>query len=169
MKTMEHIDKTTEIVRTPTSPMSIHKMLIVILLGAAALILFNGYLGDVRRKQNALAQAELHADRYLMRMGDENILLLNFELDFEDKQIAKLFRMEWLPSNHARILRQTDQPVVVAQSVILPLFLSTDGRAVIFFDKGQYNVQWLTHAEFDQVQAAQQSEIERISSSLSGL
>lgn len=168
MESLDHNEKTTETVRSQPRRMSINKMLIFILMGATALIVFNGYLGDMRRKQNALAQAEIHVDRYAKRLGDAKILPLNHELDVKDEQIAKMFRMEWLSSNDARILRHTDQPVVVAQTVTLPLFLSADGRAVIFFDKGQYNIQWLTLAEFDQVHATQNTEIARIASSQSG-
>ena len=162
MDTTDNTQTAAESLRPRTRRFSTSQMLVFLLLGAAALMVFNGLLGDMRRKQNALAQAKLHAQTYVKRAGESNRLPLNLEPGISDLQPAKMFRMEWLSSNEARLLRTSNQPVMVAQTVVLPFFLSADGRAVIFYNDGQFYEKWMTLTEFNQQLTRQQVELDRI-------
>lgn len=144
---------------TPLKPrrLSIAQMIILLLIGAIVLMVFNFLLGDFRRKQNAIAQAQLHAQHYTRLAGESGLLPLNLEPKIDDTKTTRMFQMEWLSSDQVRKFRTSDTPVIIAQTVELPQLLTTYGRAVILYHEGNYTTKWMTLSEFDQ-QITQQTE-----------
>lgn len=144
--------------RSTSRRLSIPHMIILLLIVAVVFIGFNFLLGDYRRKQNAIAQAQMHAQHYTRLAGESGLLPLNLQPKIEDDEITKMFRMEWLNSLQVRKHRNSHSPVIIAQTIELPLFLSSNGRAVILYHEGKYTVQWMTSSEFNQ-NISQQQEI----------
>jgi len=143
--------------RSTSRRTSIAKMIIFLLFVAIAFMIFNFLLGDFRRKQNALAQAQMLSEHYAQIAGDSKKIPLNLEPKINNNEISKMFRMEWLSSDDVRKFRDSESPVIIAQTIKLPLFLSANGRAVVIYDKGQYSATWMTASEFDRQLAQQQS------------
>lgn len=144
--------------RSTPHRLSIPQMIILLMIVAVVFIVFNFLLGDFRRKQNAIAQAQLHAQHYARLAGESGLLPLNLQPKIDDDETTRMFRMEWLSSDQVRKHRNSDTPVIIAQTIELPLFLSTNGRAVILYHKGKYTAHWMTIPKFNQ-QISQQQEI----------
>ncbi|MGB2984336.1 MAG: hypothetical protein WBE26_00520 [Phycisphaerae bacterium] len=143
--------------RTPVS-----RSVIILVVGTVALFVFILVQGDLRRRQRAMEQAHLHAAALAKRVGEAGALPLNLELLPTPERKAKTYRVEQLSRQDARHLRKSGKRVIVAQTVPLPQVLTPDGRAVIFFEGGKFDVEWLTLPEFDELYAAQQDEIRRL-------
>lgn len=147
---------------SPATPrrLSISQMIILLLIVAVVFMAFNFLLGDFRRKQNAIAQAQLHAQHYAQLAGDSGLLPLNLKPKIDDNETTRMFRMEWLSSDEVRKYRNSDTPVIIAQTIELPLFLSANGRAVILYHNGIYTAQWMTIPEFNLQMEQQQKSID---------
>ena len=134
---------------------------VLLLLAAATLIVFIGVLGDIRRQSNALLQAERHAATYAGRAEGTGILPLNLEPEAQDESGAGMIPIEWLGPDEARLLRKCRERVIVARTVPVVKAMGRNGRAVVFFRNGQFDVEWVTLSEFDELHTAQRAEIQR--------
>ncbi len=149
-----------------TPPIRRHRVrftsLIILVVAALALLAFIGVLGDVRRQRNAVLQAERHAEVYAARAGETGTLPLNLEPAKAEPAGTKMISMEWLSADEARLLRKSAGRVIVAWTVAMVRALGQDGRAVIFFEDGRFDVEWVTLARFREIRAAQEAEIRRL-------
>ncbi len=117
--------------------------------------------GDLRRRQRAMEQAKWHAATLAERTGPGGALPLNLEPAAAPRRRSPMFKIEWLDREEARLLRKRAEPYVAAQTVPLLQVLAPDGRAVILFQDGRFDVKWLTLSEFDARFAEQQRRIRR--------
>jgi len=135
---------------------------ILLLLAIVALVAFIALMGDARRSRNCLHQAELHAATLADRAAPTNVLPLNLDPSPPGSSDPTALDFDWIAMSEARVLRGTDERVVVAWSIPVLKFFGRDGRAVIFFHQGRFEARWLTLSEFEQAQAAQAALIERL-------
>jgi len=136
-------------------------LVVLLLVAAATLLVFIGLLGDFRRQGNALTQAKQQAAVYAGRSAGTGILPLNLEPEVGTESGAETISVEWLSAEEARLLRKSGSRVIVARTAPVVRALGRDGRAVVFFKDGRFDVEWVTLAEFEALRAAQQVEIAR--------
>ena len=141
---------------------SVFHSAIVLLLATLALVAFICMLGDLRRKNNAITRTRWHADAFARRVAGTDVLPLNLEPDVPPELRNQIIQVEWLPRDAARYLRSSQRRVIVAYTRPLPRVLGSNGRAVVFFQDGRFDVEWLTLSRFDGLFAAQQEEIQRL-------
>jgi len=159
-KTVGKLDVTTA--PTPTKRPPLLRSVVFLLLSAGVLLIFIALLGDWRREHNILAQLESHAAAYASRMSEGGVVPLNLELS--DSRDPKSRLMDaWLSPDEARILRGADRRILAAWTVPLPRVLGADGRGVIFFEHGRFNVEWVPLKLFNALLADQTSEVRRLS------
>lgn len=149
--------------RTP-----IHRSAIVLTVCTIALLAFIFVQGDSRRRQRAIDQLRRQAATLVERVGESGILPLNLEPDTDPTQQSKAVRVDWLTRQDVRLLRKSAGRKIVVQTIPVRQVLARVGRAVIFFEKGRFDVEWLTLAEFDEQYAAQLDEIRRQSGDAHG-
>jgi len=136
---------------------------VVLAAGTLATVAFILVLGDVRRKNNALTQARWHAAKFTERIDESGLLPLQLRLDTPPDGAEKMLALDWLPAETAVLLRRAEQRVLAAQTPPVRQDLGLDGRAVIFFQNGRFEVQWLAPSEFDAALTAQKAELRRLS------
>jgi hypothetical protein len=159
--TVGKLDATT--VPTPTKSPPLLRSVVFLLLSAGALLIFIALLGDWRREHNILAQVEAHAAEYATRMSEGGVVPLNLELNVSRDPKSRLMDA-WLSPDEARMLRGADRRILAAWTVPMPRVLGADGRGVIFFELGRFNVEWVPLHQFDVLLAGQNAEVKRISS-----
>ncbi len=142
--------------RTP-----IHRSAIVLAICTIALLAFILVQGDSRRRQRAIEQLKRQTATLLERVGENDILPLNLEPNTDPTQQSKTLRVEWLTRQDARLLRKSTGRKIVAQTIPVRQVLGREGRAVILFEKGRFDVEWMTLSEFDEQYTAQLDEIRR--------
>ncbi len=154
---------TTEKPRPP-----VRRSVAVLVVATLALVVFILVLGDIRRKNTPLAQAQWYASQLTDRLGSARALPLNLDVDVSPAHEPKLRRFNRLTPERARTLRQAGRRVVAAYTNPINRVLAPDGRAVVFFEAGSFSAEWLSLAEADVVLAAQQSLIQSLSDSNAG-
>lgn len=127
-------------------------MLVLAVLGLAAFILG---LGDIRRQRYAMEQVRVHAAAFQRRVSESGTLPLNLEPETPPQGGEKLIPLEWLDRESAGRFRGLPGPVIVVQTVPVLRTLGPDGRAVVRFDQGRFEVGWMTLKQFDEAIAAQ--------------
>ncbi len=134
----------------------------VLVLAVATIILFVFILvqGDIRRRQRNVDQAFWHAGTLAERAGETGVLPLNLEPVPTPGRQPGMF--EWVDRDDARHLRNSDERVIAAYTVRPLQLLLRDGRAVIVFERGRFDVEWMTLSRFDELFAAQREDIRRI-------
>ncbi len=157
---MENLDPTLSPVRTSRSP--ILRTLVFLLLSAGALLVFIALLGDWRRERNVLASLDSYVVEYEGRVGDAGALPLNLELDVPGDPSSRLIET-WLAAAQANVLRASPRPVLAAWTIPIIRVLGADGRGVIFFEQGQFRVEWVPLPRFDRLFADQASDIQSLS------
>jgi hypothetical protein len=159
-KTVGKLDATTA--PTPAKRPPLLRSVVLLLLSAGALLIFILLLGDWRREHNILAQLEAHAAEYASRMSEGGIVPLNLELD--DSRDPKSRLMDaWLSRVEAQMLRGADRRILAAWTRPMLRVLGADGRGVIFFENGRFDVEWVPLKLFDSLLADQTSAIRRLS------
>ena len=138
------------------------RTILVLVVAAGALLAFIAALGDFRRQQNALGQMWWHVGTYTMRMADTDQLPLNLEPDVAPARQSKMIKVHWINRDEARTLRDSTGRIITTYSARMPRALARDGRAVVVFEDGKFNVEWLSLASFDDALQAQQREIDRL-------
>ena len=124
---------------------------------SAFLIVFILFLGDLRRQERALNQCRWHASTLTSRLGPGNALPMNLEPIESPQREAGMLRLEWLDRDQVRTLRDLNVRRIVAQTASILQVVGRDGRGVIAFDDGQFEVNWMTLSEFDKAVAMQES------------
>lgn len=147
--------------RRPRSFGQAVRTVVMLFVAASALLVFIALLGDVRRKQNTLAQMNWHVDTYAARMADTVQLPLNLDPDIPPARKAVMIKVRWIGRNDARALRTSDEPVFASYSTRIPQVLGRDGRAVIVFEGGTFRVEWMPVDVFDAAIEQQRERIER--------
>ena len=137
-------------------------------VATAGLVAFILGLGDFRRQRNALAQVRWQATNYERRIGTGGLLPLNFEPDVPPEGRRRMIPLEWLDHQSAGMLRGSDRPIIVAQTVPILQVFGRNGRAVMIFRAGKFSVEWMALPRFDEVYAAQQELIRRVATERSG-
>lgn len=160
-KTLGKLDATTA--PTPPQRPPLLRSVVLLLISAGALLIFIALLGDWRREHNILAQLEAHAAEYASRMSEGGVVPLNLELNISRDPKSRLMDA-WLSPDEARILRGADRRILAAWTVPMLRVLGADGRGVIFFAHGRFNVEWVPLKQFDVLLAEQSAEVKRISS-----
>lgn len=143
---------------------SLLRNVIVLGIAAAALLTYIGSAGYVRRKGNAIAQGERHAQALMLLMGDSRQLPLNLEPQPQSNAHGRPIAFAWLDRESARSLRGRGERIIVAQSSPLPGVFARRGRAVMFFEDGEFDVEWLTLRDFDRLAADQDALLRRLES-----
>ena len=138
----------------PRTP--IYRSVIVLTIGTIALFIFILVQGDVRRRQRATEQARSYAATLAKRVGDAGTLPLNLGPD------QMILQIEWLSRQDAGHLRKSAERGIVAQTKPVLQVLAYDGQAVIFFQNGRFDVEWLALSKFDERHAAQRELIRRL-------
>lgn len=133
----------------------VRRSVIFLAIATVALAVFILGLGDWRRMRMARSEAELYANELSKRMGDGLALPLNLEIAGSPELKPKLHRFDWLTSEQARRLRSKDGRFIVAQTAEVRQVLRSNGRAVIFFQAGEFQCEWLRRSKFDALYAAQ--------------
>ena len=164
METPGVVNPDSAAVRSARRRVLLFRSVLWLVLTTVALLVFILVLGDVRRKNNALAQVTAHAAVYSERVGKDGTVPLNLEVDlstFLAGQQVKAFHIEWLSRDDARLLRGSAQSIIVAHTVPLSQTLAPNGRAVVLFTDGKFDVTWMALSQFDAQWEAQQQEVER--------
>lgn len=144
------------------------KSVVVLAVATVALLGFMLALRDLRWRQRAMEQAQWHADILAERVGDAGVLPLNLGRTPTPGQTGTGLRLERLSRPEARVLRDSDQRVLVAQIIAPRLTLARDGKAVVLFEDGRFVVEWLTLSELERVRAAQREELRRLGGEATG-
>lgn len=131
--------------RTRPSPLRSALLLLIALGGLVCFILG---LGDIRRQRYAVEQARWHAAQFQKRVGDGGLLPLNLEPEAAPTGVTQMIPLQWPDHQAASALRERTGKILVAQSVRISQSIRSDGRAVIFFDKGRFEAVWMTEPEF---------------------
>ena len=150
-----------ESARPSPGPTPILRLVFLLVLATAAFTLFSLGLGDLRRKDVAISQARRYAEQLQATVDEATVLPLNLRIEVLPGMKTRMFAVESLSPQHARLLRGSDQPVIAAWTVPISRRLASDGRAVVFFEAGRFNSRWLTLSQYDELAAAQDSEIRR--------
>lgn len=147
---------TTSGVRHP--PRRILRSVVFLLISTGALLIFIAFLGDWRREHNILAQLRKYAAKYSSRMGEGGALPLNLELDVPRDPRSRLIDA-WLSPNETRILRGSSRAILAAWTIRLPRLLGPNGRGVILFENGSFDVKWVPLGQFDASLAEQSAQL----------
>jgi hypothetical protein len=136
----------------------------VILLAICTVALLTLILasGDFRRRQRAMEQMQWHASVLTGRIGPGGHLPLNLEPDPAPGRMSGMLRIEWMPRDDARLMRDSGKRCAVAQTGPLLQVLGREGRAVLFFESGNFDAQWMTLEQFNDYFAKQQEELRRL-------
>lgn len=158
--TQPHSRPTSELVpafrvATRRSPL---RAVVPLLLLTGVLLVFIAWLGDWRRKHNIETLLNGQVQEYVKRTNDAGLLPLNLKPDMPLDPQSRLFE-GWLTADEARVLRSSDQEVMVAWTVPLLRVLGRDERGVIYFHRKQFDVRWLPLAAFGELHAKQITQI----------
>ncbi len=143
------------VVDAPQRRQRIIRSAIRLTAASACLIVFILFLGDLRRQERALNQCHWHASTLTSRLGPGNALPMNLEPIESPQRETGMLRLEWLDRDQVRALRDLNTRRIVAQTVPILQVVGRDGRGVIVFDDGQFEVTWMTLSEFDKAVAMQ--------------
>ena len=134
---------------------------VLLFVGLVALCLVTLVMRDVRHKTRALGLARWHADTISGRIGSQGVLPRNLSLEVEEEASSGKLRLYWPPSQDVPAMRACPKPVIVSWSAVIEQVLRTNGRAVVFFEDGRCEVQWLGTGAFDRQYEEQQAFIEQ--------
>ncbi len=142
--------------RTP-----IYRSAIALAICTIALLALILVQGDSRRRQRAIEQLSRQAATLVERAGESGVLPLNLEPYTDPGQQSKTIRVKWLTRQDARLLRKSAGRKIVVRTLPVRQVLGRQGRAVIFFETGRVDVEWVTLSKFNEQYAAQLDEIRR--------
>ena len=139
---------------------SVFRSAFFLVLCTIVLFVFILVQGDIRRRQRTVDDAQSYASVLTERIGETGALPLNLELPDDHPPPSCLFRQ--LNRRDTHLLRQSDERIIAAYSSPVTRVFAPDGRAVLLFTDGRFDVDWLSLDEFDRAQAAQREEIRRL-------
>lgn len=144
-------------------PISLTKWLLLLVLGSIVLVAYIGLQRDLRLKRYTLEQATWYADKLSEKLGDSHSLPLNLDVVVPAESEAQMFTMEWLSREDARILRQSQQSIIVGRANrLLRRVLTPDGLMVVTFHNGQFKGEWLSQSEYESAMQSQHNELNRL-------
>ncbi|MCH9003352.1 MAG: hypothetical protein IIC02_12330 [Planctomycetes bacterium] len=141
------------------------RTLALLAVATVGLIVFILVMGDLRRHEGAFALAEAYIVQVSQRVGQQHALPLNLAFRVDEKpgeSPAARPKLEWLTRYEALLLRRSDRRVLAAQTQPILRRLMTDGRVVVFFEKGVFSSDWISLGAFDRFITAQTEEFERL-------
>jgi len=163
MKKIPMVGVPDETTQAAARKVGVARSALALMAGAVALAVLALLARDYHRRSQALDGAREYAEVLAReRIGESGVLPLNFEPGADMQATADDFKIEWLKHEEAVHLRRSRQPIIVAWTKVLPLWLGRNGRAVISFHEGRLAVDWLGNQVFDQRIAAQQEELKRL-------
>jgi|CXWL01.1.fsa_nt_gi hypothetical protein len=137
------------------------RSLIPLLLFTAILLIFIAWLGDWRRRHNIDTLMNIQVQAYAALTTDAGLLPLNLQPSLPLDPPSRIIDA-WLSPDEARTLRGADHEVMVAWTFPLVRALGRNERAVIFFNRGAYEVRWLPLPQFDALFAQHVAQIKRL-------
>lgn len=140
------------------------RTLSLLAVATVGLILFILVMGDLRRHERAFALAEAYIAEVSQRVGQQHALPLNLAFRVVEnlgESPAARPKLEWLTRYEALLLRRSDRRVLAAQTRPILRRLMTDGRVVVFFEKGVFSSDWISLDVFDRFITAQTEDFER--------
>ena len=141
---------------------STFRSLLLLAVASATLIVFILAIGDLRRKQNLLAQGQETVVELQGRVSSDGLLPSNLEPSSRTFSGGAVLSFNWLEPDKARALRASDRAVVAAYSNPILIALYWDGRVVVIFERGRFRTEWIANNEFDALLQAQEAEIWRL-------
>jgi len=141
------------------------RSLSLLAVATVGLILFIIVIGDLRRHERAFALAEAYIVQVSQRVGRQHALPLNLAFQVDEKpgeSIAARPKLEWLSRYEALLLRRSDRRVLAAHTQPILRRVMTDGRVVVFFEKGVFSSDWISLGTFERFVTAQTEEFERL-------
>lgn len=141
------------------------RTLSLLAVATVGLILFIVVMGDLRRHEAAFALAEAYIDQVSQLVGQQHDLPLNLAFRVDEKpgeSAATGPKLEWLTRYEALLLRRSERRVLAAHTQPILRRLMTDGRVVVFFEKGVFSSDWISLSAFDRFVTAQTEEFERL-------
>ncbi len=115
----------------------------MLILAGLGLFLFICGLGDARRKAFAVEQVRRYASALQNRVSAGGVLPLNLEPEPPREGADKLIPLEWLDRESAVAARDREQRIPVARTAPVSQWLGRDGRVVVYFEKGKFDVGWV--------------------------
>lgn len=133
----------------------------VLLLGLGVILVFSFILwqGDLRRRRFAMVQIREHGDYLVSKVGPAQLLPLNLAAKDNSNMTHHHFKIDTPTRSQARQLRERPGPILAAYTYPVRQSLRSYGRAVVFFEDGRFQPDWLTLEEFEKVKAKQQAKI----------
>lgn len=141
------------------------RTLLLLAVATVGLILFILVMGDLRRHAGAFALAKKYIEHVSQLVGQQHALPLNLAFRVDEKPgglAAGRPRLEWLTRYEALLLRRSDRRVLAAHTQPILRRLMTDGRVVVFFEKGVFSSDWISLGAFDRFITVQTEEFERL-------
>lgn len=143
----------------PPARRSLGRSAAYLAMASLGLLLFILGLGDYRRQRNSLEQAKWHAAVYQRRLSDGSALPLNLEPEMPPEDAPPMIKWEFLDRDAARALRGGGEAIIAAHTAPVLQVLRRDGRAVVFFKDGRFEVRWVPLGLFETLSAAQRKRI----------
>lgn len=140
------------------------RSLIFLIAASLALALSIMVMGDMRHYRVAMNAGRTYIDQVSQRVGQQRQLPLNLRFDESVDDDATVFirNFEWLTRDQAYLLRRTKRRVIAAHSSPVRRWLLVDGRVVVFFQDGEFSLEWLSLPGFEAVWQTQSDEIGRL-------
>lgn len=135
------------------------RRLLWLALATVALVAFILMLGDSRRRGVALIRAAEYITQLQSRQGPGRSLPLNLAFEPDVPATSRPLRFTWLSRDEAATLRKVSDPVLVAQTAPIRCHLRRNGRAVVFFENGDFRAAWLTLPVYDRLLAEQNARL----------
>ena len=126
------------------------------------LLVFIAWVGDWRRRHNVETLMTAQASAYASLTADAGLLPLNLQPSPPLDPASRLIE-GWLSPDEARVLRGVNEEVLVAWTVPLVRALGRNERAVIFFNRGKFEVRRLSLTQFNEVRAQQAARLATLS------
>ena len=147
--------------RPHPSRVSLFRTIIFLAIFTAVLLLFIAWLGDWRRRHNVDTLMRTQLQEYAARTADGGLLPLNLQPSLSLDPASRLID-SWLTPDEVQTLRKADHEVMVAWTIPLVRALGPNERAVIYFQRGVFELRWVPLKEFDVRYAQQVTETKRL-------
>lgn len=126
-----------------------------LILAIILVVVFIIVMGDLRRHNVPMMQAERFAEQLRQQQGETKTLPLNIRFELPPDLKTAFFSFTCLDRSEARVLRDLPGTVIMAYTRHVTRLLLSDGRAVLLFDNGNIEARWLSGREFDEIMEAQ--------------
>lgn len=137
------------------------RTIINLVIFTAILLVFIAWLGDWRRRHNVDTLMRTQMEEYAARTAEGGLLPLNLQPSLPLDPASRLVDA-WLSPEEVQALRSADHEVMVAWTIPLVRALGADERAVIFFQRGTFQLRWIPLKEFSTLYARQIAEAKHL-------